>query len=289
MHAHTPVLLDEVIEYLAPEPEGIYADLTTGLGGMSAAVAEKLAPGGRLICRDRDRDSLEMARERLAPWADSIVFDAGTISSFPEALARLGLPKVSGLIADLGVSLYQLKDPERGFSFREDGPLDMRMSRDQDLTAADIVNLFSEKELADLIYSYGEERRARRIARAILRARPVPSTLRLATIVEQAVPREGKLHPATLTFQALRIAVNDELGEVERLAAMIPDVVAPGGRAIVITFHSLEDRIVKRGFQELARTGRAQLLTKHVVTASAEELRRNPPSRSAKLRALRVL
>jgi 16S rRNA (cytosine1402-N4)-methyltransferase len=282
-------MADEVIEYLAIDPDGIYADLTAGLGGHSARIAAALSPRGRLICRDRDGEALEMARQNLAAWAGRITFDRGTISEFPAALSRLGSPRVSGLLADLGVSLYQLKAPERGFSFREDGPLDMRMSKEQDLTAYDIVNYYSERELADLIYKYGEERRARRIARAILRARPVSSTLRLATLVEQALPREGKLHPATLTFQSLRIAVNDELGEVESLVKMIPTVVVEGGRVVVITFHSLEDRIVKRGFQELARGGRAQLLNKHVVTASAEELRRNLPSRSAKLRALRVL
>ena len=288
MYSHTPVMKDEVLAYLAPPPDGFTVDLTTGLGGHSAAIAERLAAGGRLLCRDRDREALEMARRNLAPWADRIIFDLGPISELVPSLARLGLPKPGGLLADLGVSLYQLKAPERGFSFREDGPLDMRMSKEQELTAHDIVNFYSEKELADLIYKYGEERRSRRIARAILRARPVPGTLSLATIVEQAVPREGRMHPATLTFQALRIAVNNELEEVESLVTLIPEVVAPGGRVVVIAFHSLEDRIVKRGFQALARSGRGELLNKHVVTASEDEARRNVASRSAKLRALRL-
>jgi 16S rRNA (cytosine1402-N4)-methyltransferase len=193
---------------------------------------------------------------------------------------------VDGLLADLGVSRYQLTDSHRGFSLAADGPLDMRMDRSQDLTADDIVNHTAEKALADLIYQLGEERRARRIARAIVRARPIRSTLHLARVVEQAAPRISRLHPATQTFMALRLAVNGELDELDRLLETAPDLVKPGGRMVVITFMSLEDRKVKQSFQGLARAGRCVLLNKHVVRPKDEEVRENPASRSAKLRAI---
>jgi 16S rRNA (cytosine1402-N4)-methyltransferase len=191
-------------------------------------------------------------------------------------------------LADLGVSRYQLTEAERGFSISADGPLDMRMERSQELTAAEIVNTIAEKALADLIFGLGQERRARKIARAIVRARPIRSTLHLARVVEQVAPRTGRLHPATQTFMALRMAVNDEQAELDRLLEAAPRIVAGGGRIVVITFMSLEDRKVKQSFQALARQGRAVLLTKHVVRPSEEETRGNPPSRSAKLRAVEM-
>jgi 16S rRNA (cytosine1402-N4)-methyltransferase len=196
--------------------------------------------------------------------------------------------RVAGILADLGVSRFQLTDPERGFSLMADGPVDMRMDRSHGTPASDLVNFASEKELADLIYQLGEERRSRRITRAIVRARPIHSTLQLAQVVEQAVPRAGKLHPATQTFMALRMAVNDELGELDRFLSLAPELVKPGGRIVVITFTSLEDRPVKRKFQELAHSGRATVLTKHVVRPTDDEISSNPPSRSAKLRALEI-
>jgi 16S rRNA (cytosine1402-N4)-methyltransferase len=196
---------------------------------------------------------------------------------------------VDGLLADLGVSRYQLTEGERGFSLMADGPLDMRMDRSQGQTAADIVNYESEKQLADLIFQLGEERRSRRIARAIVRARPIKTTGQLAKLIESAVPRTGKLHPASQTFMALRIAVNQENEELDALLAAIPKLVKPGGRAVLLTFMSLEDRKVKQSFQGLAREGRVNILTRHVVRPSEEEVRDNPPSRSAKLRAVQII
>jgi 16S rRNA (cytosine1402-N4)-methyltransferase len=203
--------------------------------------------------------------------------------------AGAGKCQLDGLLADLGVSRYQLTDPERGFSLMADGPLDMRMDRGQGQTAADIVNYASEKELADLIYQLGEERRSRRIARAIVRARPVHTTGQLAKLIESAAPRMGKIHPATQTFMALRIAVNQENEELDALLKSIPELVKPGGRVVFLTFMSIEDRTVKHAFQELERGGKARILTRHVVRPGAEEVRDNPPSRSAKLRALEML
>jgi 16S rRNA (cytosine1402-N4)-methyltransferase len=204
-------------------------------------------------------------------------------------LARENIPQLDGLLADLGVSRYQLTDGGRGFSLMADGPLDMRMDRTNGPTAADLVNFESEKQLADLIYELGEERRSRRIARAIVRARPIATTGELAALIENVVPRAGKLHPATQTFMALRSAVNEEQDELEALLEAIPQVVKAGGRAVILTFMSLEDRKVKRKFQELAKQGRVNILTRHVIRPSEEEVEVNPPSRSAKLRAVEIV
>ncbi|MGA2215658.1 MAG: 16S rRNA (cytosine(1402)-N(4))-methyltransferase RsmH, partial [Bryobacteraceae bacterium] len=186
------------------------------------------------------------------------------------------------------VSRYQLTEPERGFSLMADGPLDMRQDRSRELSADELVNFTAEKELADLIYRFGEERRSRRISRAIVRARPIHTTMRLAHVIEEAVPRSSRLHPATQTFQALRMVVNDEQGELDRLLEAAPGLVNSGGRMVVLSFMSLEDRKVKQCFQALARAGRARILTKHVVRPSSEETINNPPSRSAKLRAVEM-
>jgi 16S rRNA (cytosine1402-N4)-methyltransferase len=285
---HVPVLSLEVLEHLAVRPEGRYLDATAGLGGHLALIAQRLETGF-VIANDRDEDSLEMARRNCSAWAERIRFHRGKFSELERALKASGISSVDGLVADLGVSRYQLTDGERGFSLQADGPVDMRMDRTQDLTAAEIVNFWSEKELADLIYQLGEERRARRIARAIVRARPLQSTLRLARAIEAAVPRAGRLHPATLTFMALRIAVNGEQEELDALLDLAPRLVAPGGTIVVITFMSTEARKVKRSFQRLAREGRAQLLTKHAVKPTEEEVWNNPASRSAELRAVRML
>jgi len=280
-------MLDESLEYLAVRPDGIYADTTAGLGGHTAAIAQRLT-SGRVIAMDRDLQSLEMARRNTSEWSSRICYHHGPFSRLQDALRNCGVERVNGILADLGVSRFQLTEPERGFSLMADGPLDMRMDRSQGEPASDLVNFASEKELADLIYQLGEERRSRRITRAIVRARPIHSTLQLAQVIEQAVPRTGKLHPATQTFMALRMAVNDELGELDRFLAVAPDLTEPGGRIVVITFTSLEDRPVKRKFQELARSGRATLLAKHVIKPADEEVSRNPASRSAKLRALEM-
>ena len=285
---HVPVMLAECLEYLALRPDGIYLDATAGLGGHSAAIAERLK-AGFVIANDRDAESLEQARRNAAEYADRIRFHHGSFGDLASAVKQAGVDRVDGLLADLGVSRYQLTEPERGFSLRAEGPLDMRMDRGQERTADDIVNLTSEKDLADLIYQFGEERRSRRISRAIVRARPIHSTQRLSSVIEAAVPRTTKLHPATQTFMALRMAVNDEPAELDRLLAIAPDLVRGGGRIVILTFMSLEDRRVKQSFQALARAGRAAILTKHVIKPAPEEVRRNPPSRSAKLRAVEMI
>jgi 16S rRNA (cytosine1402-N4)-methyltransferase len=284
---HVPVMLAECLEYLAVRPDGVYLDTTAGLGGHSGAIAQKLS-SGFVIANDRDAESLELAKLNTSRWADRIRFHHGTFSELRSVLSEFGIERVDGLLADLGVSRYQLTEPERGFSLMADGPLDMRQDRSQELTAAEIVNFTPEKELADLIYQLGEERRSRRISRAIVRARPIHTTLRLSRVIEEAVPRTSRIHPATQTFQALRMAVNEEQGELDQLLAVLPELVRSGGRIVVLSFMSLEDRKVKQCFQTLARAGRAAILTKHVVRPSSEETIDNPPSRSAKLRALEM-
>lgn len=281
-------MLGESLDFLNVRPEGIYCDATAGLGGHTGAIARRLTTGLVVAC-DRDAESLEIARENTQECSSRIHFHQALFSQLGEVLQREGIAKLDGLVADLGTSRHQLTVGERGFSFMADGPLDMRMSRSQQRTAADIVNFESEQELARLIFTLGEERRSRRISRAIVRGRPITTTGQLAKLIEGAAPRTGKLHPATQTFMALRIAVNDELGELDALLESIPKLVGAGGRAVVISFMSLEDRRVKRSFQGLAKEGRARLLTRHVVRPSSEEIRDNPPSRSAKLRAIELL
>ena len=284
---HVPVMVGECLEYLAVRPDGIYLDATAGLGGHTAAIAKRLR-SGLVIANDRDAESLEMAKRNTAQWADRIRYHHGSFSELRSALTAFGVERVDGLLADLGVSRYQLMEPERGFSLMSDGPLDMRMDRSQGTTADELVNFAAEKELADLIYRFGEERRSRKISRAIVRARPIHTTARLARVIEEAVPRTSKLHPATQTFMALRMAVNDEQGELDRLLAIAPELVQSGGRIVILSFMSLEDRKVKQSLQALARAGRAVTLTKHVVRPAPEETRDNPPSRSAKLRAVEL-
>jgi 16S rRNA (cytosine1402-N4)-methyltransferase len=284
---HVPVMLREVMEYLAVRPEGVYLDATAGMGGHAGAIARQLTAGLVLAC-DRDAESLARARANTADASSRIRFHKVSFSLVGQALAAEHITQLDGLLADLGVSRYQLTEGERGFSLMADGPLDMRMDRSRGRTAADIVNYESEKELADLIFKLGEERRSRKIARAIVRARPIRTTGQLAKVVENVVPRTGKLHPATQTFMSLRIAVNAEMEELDALLVAIPVVVKPGGRVVIITFHSLEDRKVKQSFQALAKQGRAHLLTRHVVRPTEEEQYANPASRSAKLRALIV-
>jgi len=282
---HIPVQPAEVLEYLDVQPDRVYLDATCGLGGHTGAIARRLETGF-VISNDRDAESIELARANTADCADRIRFHQGPFSSLRKALDEFGVGQVNGLLADLGVSRFQLTEAERGFSMMADGPLDMRMDRTQQETAADLVNFSSEKDLADLIYELGEERRSRKIARAIVRARPIQSTHHLAKVIESAAPRTGPLHPATQTFMALRLAVNAELEELDSLLAVAPELTAPGGRICIISFHSLEDRKVKQSFQALVRSGRAISLTKHVVRPSEEEMRENPASRSAKLRAV---
>lgn len=290
---HVPVMLAECLEYLAIKPAGVYLDATCGLGGHTGAIARQLTTGLVLAC-DRDAESLEMARAATADCADRIHFHQSLFSQLEGVLVAEKIPQLDGLLADLGVSRYQLTEGGRGFSLKTDGPLDMRMGRGiagdatESEDAAAIVNFYSEKELANLIYELGEERRSRQIARAIVRARPVHTTAQLAKLIEGAVPRTGKLHPATQTFMALRIAVNREFEEIDALLEALPRLVKPGGRVVVLTYHSLEDRKVKHGFQALAKEGRATLLTRHVAKPTEQEVRDNPASRSAKLRAVEM-
>ncbi len=282
---HHPVLLNESLEYLAIRPDGVYVDMTAGLGGHTGAIARRLESGFVIAC-DRDSESLELARSNTRGEAQRIRFFRGAFSKLPEALAENGIEEVDGVLADLGVSRYQLSSAERGFSLMEDGPLDMRMDRSQPVTAADLVNELPEKALADLIYQLGEERRSRRISRAIVRARPILTTGRLAEVIEEAVPRTGRIHPATQTFMALRLEVNEELRELEELLRLAPEKLRSGGRFVILTFMSLEDRKVKHAFRALAHAGRARILTKHVVKPTREEIWNNAASRSAKLRAI---
>jgi 16S rRNA (cytosine1402-N4)-methyltransferase len=285
---HVPVMLPEALEYLALRSDGIYIDVTAGLGGHTAAIAQRLTTG-KVLSLDRDAESMEMARANVGPLIERIEFRQARFSELPKAAAEAGITAADGLLADLGVSRFQLTTPERGFSLMASGPVDMRMDRSTGRTAAEIVNTVDEKSLANLIFEYAEERRSRQIARAIVRARPIRDTAHLASVIESAVPRTGPIHPATRTFMALRLVVNEELDELGSLLENAPKLVRPGGRIVVITFMSLEDRKVKQSFQELAKEGRARILTKHVVRPSETEVRDNAPSRSAKLRAVEML
>ncbi|HEY2457587.1 MAG TPA: 16S rRNA (cytosine(1402)-N(4))-methyltransferase RsmH [Candidatus Acidoferrum sp.] len=286
---HTPVLLDEVLEWLRIRPDGIYVDATLGAGGHSAAIAAKLS-SGKLISLDRDGQALQIAKERLKDFGSLVSFVHSPFSRIAEAVHGLGIAKVDGVLADLGVSSMQLDRAERGFSFREPGPLDMRMSsgelEEDALTADEIVNRWSEKEVADLLYREAEEHDSRRIARSIVKARPIRDTAHLATVVAGARKQWGRqrLHPATKTFLALRIAVNREMEELGQFLSRTPATLNSGGRWVMLTYHSREDRPVKRAFQEGEKEGTLRVLTKHVIVPSEAEQGANPRSRSAKLR-----
>jgi len=282
---HTPVLVAEVLEWLRIRPEGTYIDATTGTAGHAVEIARRLTTG-RLVAIDRDPRALEIARERLKPYEEKVVFVHAEFSKIGEVAADLRLPLVDGVLADLGVSSLELDSPERGFSFRWAAPLDMRMNPDTPLTADEIVNHWSEQELADLLYHRAEERDSRRIARAIVRARPIRDTAHLATVVAGARKARGrqKLQPATKTFLALRNAVNREEEELEQFLSRTPATLASGGRWVVLSYHSLEDRPVKRAFQQLEREGSFRVLTRKVIVPSEEEISANPRARSAKMR-----
>ncbi len=296
---HEPVMVAEVVSALACRPGGFWVDATLGAGGHAAALLERSSPGGFVLGIDRDAEILDLAATRLAPYVGRFKLVHGNFGNLSAILASAALGLVDGLLIDLGLSSLQLDLPERGFSFRADAPLDMRMDRGESGTALDLVATASEEQLARIIYEYGEERRSRRIARAICRERErggTLTTLRLADAVAGSVggrgPRGGHIHPATLTFQALRIAVNGELEALAAVLAALPDILAPGGRACVIAYHSLEDRAVKRAFRALAPLGRSArpplftLLTRKPERPGAEELERNPRARSARLRAI---
>ena len=282
---HTPVMLGEVLEWLRVKPDGTYIDATLGAGGHSEAIARKLT-SGRLISLDRDAQALAMAREQLKIFGTKVTAVRAPFSRIVEVARELGIPSADGVLADLGVSSMQLDQAARGFSFREAGPLDMRMSGEDELTADEIVNRWPERELAELLYREADEHDSRRIARAMVRARPIRDTAHLAAIVAGVRRQWGRqrLHPATKTFLALRIAVNRELEELGQFLSRTPAAMNSGGRWVVLSYHSREDRLVKRAFHEADRAGTLRVLTKHVIQPSKEELARNPRSRSAKLR-----
>ena len=288
--SHTPVLVEEVLQWLEIKPDGIYVDATLGAGGHSAAIAQRLA-SGKLISLDQDERALELARENLKPWKDRVTLVKSAFSRIAEVVQELGIPKVDGVLADLGVSSMQLDQSARGFSFREAGPLDMRMDAEGELTADEIVNQWSEKEIADLLYREADEHDSRRIAKAIVRARPLRDTAHLATTVAGARKQWGRqrLHPATKTFLALRIAVNREMEELGQFLSRTPATINPGGRWVVLSYHSREDRLVKHAFQEGERAGTLRVLTRHVIQPSEAEQANNPRSRSAKLRCAEIL
>jgi 16S rRNA (cytosine1402-N4)-methyltransferase len=288
---HVPVLLDEVLQFLNVRPGGVIADATVGLGGHSSEIAKRLGARGRLICFDRDPEAMELAKARMDELRDELGSEMPEVIFEPRAFSEAGgviAPgSLDGLLADFGVSSLQLDETQRGFSFRSEGPLDMRMDTRSGETAGQVVNQEDENELADLIYEFGEERRSRRIARAIVRARPIRTTAELAGIISAAAPsmKGDKIHPATRTFQALRIRVNDELGEIRSLLASAPSLLKPGGRLVMISFHSLEDRLVKDAFRDAGHAGIYKVLTKKPVVAQEQEQMRNPRSRSAKMRS----
>ena len=307
---HKSVLLQECIDALNIRPDGIYLDGTLGGAGHSSQIARRLTEGGRRIGVDRDRTALAAAKERLAPYADRVTLVHSNFAEIDAILDSLGIPAVDGMLFDLGVSSPQLDDASRGFSYMADAPLDMRMDKDDALTAGEVVNTWPQGELRRILYDYGEERYAPQIAAAICRARekaPVETTLELVDIIRSAMPAQAlreKQHPAKRSFQAIRIAVNDELGAVSRMMQAAVGRLNPGGRLAVITFHSLEDRIVKSEMQQAARgctcppefpvcvCGKkplVKLVTRKPIVSSPAELEENPRARSAKLRVAEKL
>ncbi len=308
-YAHRPVLLDECLEALAIRPDGVYLDGTLGRGGHAAGIARRLTTG-KLVCVDRDADAIAAGRETLSPWRERVTLVHGNFSDLDSILDALGIPGVDGMLFDLGVSSPQLDDPERGFSYRADAPLDMRMDRESGLTAYEVVNTWPEDELRRILTQYGEERYAPRIAAAIAERRserPIETTLELVEVIKRAMParalRENQ-HPAKRSFQAIRIAVNDELGAVERMMRCAVPRLNPGGRLAVISFHSLEDRIIKVNLAEFSRgctcppdfpvcvcgkKPQIRIITKKPILASERELAENPRARSAKLRVAEKL
>lgn len=296
---HRSVLLSEATALLSPQSGQVYVDCTLGGGGHSEALLEASAPDGRVIGIDRDPAALSAARQRLARFGERFVAVEGSFGDLERILAELGLASVDGVVADLGVSSPQLDEAERGFSFRNDGPLDMRMGPSVGPSAADLVNTATEEELANILFEYGEERRSRAVARAIVADRPFTRTAPLAALIERVVGRgKGRIHPATRSFQGLRIAVNDELGQLDALLSALPRCLRSGGRAAVISFHSLEDRKVKRHFKEMAGVGTPRdAYGQPLVPPTAKRLTRkavvstdgNPRARSARLRGIELI
>jgi 16S rRNA (cytosine1402-N4)-methyltransferase len=283
MYGHVAVLLNEALSYLDPQPGRRYIDATFGAGGHTQALLERTAPDGAVLGLDLDNSALEQGRQRLASFGSRLVLANCNFRDIASVAEANGFSQVDGILADIGISSMMIDDPARGFSFMNSGPLDMRMDSSQELTASDIVNTYSEKEIADILYLYGEERRSRPVARSIVRSRPLATTADLVQAVQRVMggPRYGHIHPATRTFQGLRIAVNDELDSLKAFLGSAPACLRPGGRLAVISFHSLEDRIVKNAFRS-DLSGKP--LTKKVVMATSEETESNSRARSAKLR-----
>ncbi len=295
MAVHLPVLPAEVLTYLAPQPGQVIVDATVGAGGHARLIAEALGPTGRLIGLDQDPSMLELARPSITGCPVTLVH--GNFDQLRHVLDDLQIDFVAGVLADLGFASDQLERPERGFSFQLEGPLDMRLDPNEGEPASMLLRRLGERELADLFWEYGEERFSRRVARKIVETRarsPIDTTTQLAELVRRCVPpgrpgrraRDRRIDPATRVFQALRIAVNDELGSLERLLEALPKCLRPGGRAVIISFHSLEDRRVKQAFRD---KNTWQVLTRKPVTAAEEEVRNNPRARSAKLRAAQTV
>lgn len=308
--AHIPVMLNECLEGLNIKADGTYVDGTVGGAGHSIEIVKRLSENGRLICVDKDEDALKAAGERLAPYKDRVTFIHDDYKNLVNELDSIGVGKVNGILLDLGVSSYQLDNAERGFSYMKDAPLDMRMDRSQRISAHEVVNGYTESELARILFDYGEEKLARQIARNIVRERsekPIETTLELAKIVEDTYPAKTRWkfgHPAKRTFQAIRIEVNDELSSLGEAVTAMARRLEKGGRMAVITFHSLEDRIVKSAFKELSlactcppdfpvcvcgKVQEVELVNKKPITASEEELENNSRSQSAKLRVIEKL
>jgi 16S rRNA (cytosine1402-N4)-methyltransferase len=302
--AHIPVLLQEVLEGLAVRPEGWYVDCTVGLGGHSRAILDASSPGGRLLGLDADPQTLEQARLRLSHFGNRARLVCSNFRSLAQIARENAVSAANGILMDLGLSSWQLADSDRGFSFQQDGAADMRFNPAEGPSAADLVNTLDESELAEIIWRYGEEPGSRRIARAIAAARPIYSASKLAAIVAGAIGKRGKIHPATRTFQALRIAVNDELEALEEALPQAVELLSPGGRLAVISFHSLEDRIVKTHFRNESRdcicppglpgcvcNHRAivRMVSRKPITPGERELAANPRARSAKLRIVERL
>jgi 16S rRNA (cytosine1402-N4)-methyltransferase len=297
VYKHAPVMVGEIVQVLSPRSGAVYVDATVGEGGHSEVLLRASAPTGQVIGIDRDAEVLEVARQRLAPFGDRVRIIHGHAAELRGILDAIGVSWVDGVLLDLGVSSYQLETTERGFSFMRAGPLDMRMDRATGQTAATLVNTLGETEMINLIQRYGEERWARRIARAIVRARrraPIRTTQELAALIAHVIPpaaRPSRIHPATRTFQAFRIAVNQELSTLEETLRGAVACLKPGGRLCVIAYHSLEDRIVKRTFRALATSQdesapQARALTRKPATSSPAERKTNPRARSARLRVL---
>lgn len=287
---HIPVLLKEVVEILAPKQGEFFIDGTIGNGGHAIEIFKRVIPNGRLLGIDWNKDAIEKLKD-----CKNVILINGNYADLPEILKENNLPEADGLILDLGMSSIQLEYSGRGFSFLKDEPLDMRYDIAESLTVAEVINSFRENDLADIFWKYGEERYSRRIAKKIVeerRKKRILTTFDLTEIIKRAVPKnyeKGRIHPATRVFQALRIYVNRELENLERLLKNMSEILKPGGRAVIISFHSLEDRLVKNYFREMAKKGKAEILTKKPIKATLEEIQQNPRARSAKMRAIKII